>query len=122
MPKVLLIDDDPEARATVTEMLTALGHQVIEAMDGREGTRVAIADRPDLVICDIIMPEQEGIATIRELLRTHPGLLILPITGRGSFYLGLANKFGAQVGLQKPFGIVELQNSIARLLTPGTPT
>jgi DNA-binding response OmpR family regulator len=116
MAKVLVIDDDAGLRATVGEMLALLGHQAVEAADGRKGIEAAEADPPDLVICDIFMPDCEGLATIRELRRTREDLPILAISGRDSFYLKIAERLGAGAGLSKPFGIDQLGHWVNGLL------
>ena len=116
MAKILVIDDDPSLRFTVREMLALLGHQAIEAKDGREGLIAAAASAPDLVICDIYMPEHEGLATIRELRRRHQGVPILAISGHNSFFLQLAERLGAEAGLPKPFTVDQLGRWVNRLL------
>src|SRR5689334_15486785 len=116
MAKILVIEDEPDLRATICEMLSELGHYSVAAGDGRAGAEIVAADRPDLVICDIFMPEHEGLATITRLPRSHPRLPILAITGRDQFYLNAAQKLGAIAGLKKPFGIDQLQGSVDQLL------
>jgi DNA-binding NtrC family response regulator len=118
MATVLVIDDDPDASATMGHMLAALGHAAIEACDGEAGLREIARHRPDLVICDIFMPEQDGLVTIKELSRRHPALPIVAISGHDSLWLSIAEEFGATVlaTLAKPFGLTELQCCVDRLL------
>ena len=67
MEKVLVIDDDSLVRDTIVRILERKGYQVLVASDGVRGLRMFCSEQPDLVITDIIMPEKEGIETIREI-------------------------------------------------------
>jgi CheY-like chemotaxis protein len=74
-PVILVIDDSAEFRNLLREALTREGYDVVEAADGQEGLRLFDECRPDLVLLDIIMPEKDGIETLREMLRSGlPGL------------------------------------------------
>jgi CheY-like chemotaxis protein len=63
--KVLVIDDDHLVRYTLSKILQRNGHHVTTAADGKRAMTVFRDERPDVVITDIIMPEQEGIETVR---------------------------------------------------------
>ncbi|MGH7034753.1 MAG: response regulator, partial [Stellaceae bacterium] len=65
MHKILVIDDNVVVRNTIIQMLESEGYEVVSAEDGRRGLSVFRSEKPDLVITDIIMPEKEGIETIR---------------------------------------------------------
>jgi CheY-like chemotaxis protein len=67
MQKILVIDDDVLVRDTIVRILERKGYQVLVAGDGARGLRIFRSERPDLVITDIIMPEKEGLETIREI-------------------------------------------------------
>src|SRR6185437_16757490 len=69
MAKVLVIDDDHLVRRTISRILQTGDYQGALAEDGAKGVAKFRSERPDLVITDIIMPEQEGIETIIQLLR-----------------------------------------------------
>mgnify|MGYP000499714444 CR=1 FL=1 len=115
MTKILLIDDDANLRTITTMALESAGHQIIEARDGKEGYRLFREHRPDLVITDLVMPEQEGIETIAQLRREQPSLPIIAISGglaRSALYLTIAAQIGAQHTLAKPFAIAELLGAI----------
>jgi len=62
---ILIIDDSADLRALLREALTLEGYRVLEAADGGEGVRLYLEARPDLVLLDIIMPEKDGIETLR---------------------------------------------------------
>lgn len=105
--KILVIDDEPALRATVRRMLEAAGHSVIEAENGRAGLRLFHAEAMDAVITDIIMPEQEGVETIRQIRALHPTTRIIAMSGgsrTGNLdYLKMAKTLGADATLAKPF-------------------
>ncbi len=72
MPSILVIEDNEDIRALYKRILERAGHKVIEAPDGKAGTRLYRESPADLVITDIIMPEKEGIETIKELTSDFP--------------------------------------------------
>ena len=115
---ILVIDDEAEVRQTLVRML--VGHAVHEAADGGAGLALAAELTPDLVVTDILMPEKEGIETIRELRRAHPSVRILAISGGGQSgtldFLDMARALGADAALAKPFRRGELIETIDRLL------
>lgn len=124
MATILVIDDDKRIRLMIRRILTSAGHLVIEAEDGLKGLARFAADNPDLVISDIVMPDQEGISTIRQLRQACGKLPILAISGGGSSlagaeYLRMATDLGATAALGKPFGAEELIATVAALLAPG---
>ena len=105
---VLVIDDETLVRATIARMIEREGHRVLQAANGVEGLNIFNRERVDVVVCDIIMPEKEGIETIGELRRTKPALKIIAISGGGRTenvdFLGMAQRLGADYVLAKPFG------------------
>jgi DNA-binding response OmpR family regulator len=119
MAKILIIDDDVNMRRTVSRVLRRGGHKVVEAEDGVEGLQVFRAERPDIVVSDIVMPKKEGIETILELRREHPALLILAISGNltgSTSYLHFAEVLGANRTLTKPFRAADLLREIDNLV------
>jgi CheY-like chemotaxis protein len=107
MKKILVIEDNLIVRNTVMRILQSAGYGVVTAGDGLEGFDIFRKERPDLVVTDIIMPQQEGIATIRQILAERPGTKIIAISGGGRIgntdFLQIARKMGAVDALQKPF-------------------
>jgi DNA-binding response OmpR family regulator len=110
--KILVIDDDSAVRFTLKRILVREGFEVVDAPDGRKGIELFQLDPPDLVITDIIMPEQEGIETIVVLKNTCPYAPIIAISGGGRIgnedLLRMAARLGADAILHKPFGEAEL--------------
>ncbi|MCC7174436.1 MAG: response regulator [Bryobacterales bacterium] len=84
--KILIVDDDPDFSQAVASFLEASGYDVLQAADGTEGLKVAKAERPDLILMDIMMRERtEGFFTIQEMRRT-PALKDVPIFVVSSLY------------------------------------
>jgi CheY-like chemotaxis protein len=116
MQKILVIEDNPIVRNTVMRILQTAGYTVVTADDGLQGFDMFRKEQPDLVISDIIMPQQEGIGTIRQILAERPGTKIIAISGGGRIgntdFLQIARKMGAVDALQKPFDPDDLLHRI----------
>ena len=112
MARILIIDDEELVRLTLVQALESSGHVVTEAANGRDGVRQFGAEPYDLVITDILMPDQEGIQTIMELRKLKPDLKIVAISGGGRInttdFLMVAKRLGADATLKKPFQLAEL--------------
>lgn len=117
--RVLIIDDDSNARLALSRHLVHAGYEVREAPDGALGLRLALEDRPDLVILDIMMPGIDGLAVCRELRanpRTHeiPILLLTGLSDRETRSEGIAA--GADDFVSKPVFGAELLARVRNLL------
>lgn len=120
MTRILVIDDDPNIRQMVCRMLEREGYEVEAASNGKEGVDKYRSCPADLVITDIIMPEQEGIETIRLLRTDFPECRIIAMSGGGrigpSDYLTMAKLLGATVSISKPFDRAQLLESVKKAL------
>lgn len=120
MSRILVVDDEAPIRDVMRKMLEKSGYEVVEAGDGREALQVFETDPTDLVITDILMPDQEGLQTIMELRQNHPDLKIIAISGGGvvgpQTYLRMAEGFGADRTLTKPFTMNDLIEAVRALL------
>ena len=120
MIRILLIDDDALARDMLRQMLERAGYDVVEAASGREGLQQYQATAIDLIITDILMPDQDGLETILELRRLAPEAKIIAISGGGQSglldLLPVAAKLGAQWTLWKPLRRLELLAAIRQLV------
>jgi CheY-like chemotaxis protein len=120
MANILVIDDESEVRYAIRAVLEDQGHAVDEADTGTAGL-AAIADRTfDLVICDIIMPDKEGIETIVEIKQLLPKQKIVAISGGGRIkkedYLAVAAAVGATYTVSKPFDAETLTDMVNAVL------
>lgn len=126
MASILIIDDDNLLRRTLVRALSSEGHAVREAPHGGVGLELYRAERSDLVITDLVMPEREGIETIRELRRMYPGVTIVAISGGvpGTFVdmLPIAKQLGANFVLPKPFELNTFLAVVKRALDPTPPS
>jgi len=124
MARILVIDDDPDIRAMLEQILKSAGHEVILAADGREGMERHRSSPADLVITDLYMPNQEGLETIHEFRTRFPEVAIIAMSGRAAAVtmLSVAQKFGAVAVLHKPFAADELIAAVAKALGGQTPT
>ena len=120
MTKILVIDDDALVRTTLARVLRDAGYEIATAEDGMRGMALFRSEQPDLVITDIIMPEQEGIQTITEMRKARPDAKIIAISGSGRFsdadFLKMARSLGAMDTVSKPFDADELLTIVENCL------
>lgn len=121
MAHILVIDDDYHMRLVVRQMLEQKNHTVVDEEDGQKGVKRYASESFDLVITDIVMPEKEGLETIRELKKIDPDVKIIAISGGAlkgppTSYLALAKQFGAKESIEKPFSWKKLIDTIDRVL------
>lgn len=121
MAKLLVIEDEAPLRANLVRILTAEGYRVVTAADGEEGLRRVREERPDLVICDILMPRVDGYGVLASL-RSQPETAQLPFifltasADKDDFARGLQS--GANDYVAKPFRIADLLAAVRRRLPP----
>ena len=116
MAKILIIEDDPQIRRLVVEILAGAGHEMFDVEDGDEGLRLVQIDRPALVITDILMPQTDGLEVIRELRRDALRIPTIAISGGHEIYLRMAKRLGASATLVKPFRPADLLRAVDALL------
>ena len=76
--KVLLVEDNEPLRTLYKEIFLHNGFEVVEAEDGEQGVNVALLEKPDAVVLDLMMPNQGGMRTLK-ILRSYPDMKNLPI-------------------------------------------
>ena len=106
---VLVVEDDPTLRLGLTKALRSAGFRVEIAKTGREGLERALAERPDLVLLDVMLPEMNGFEVCEELRDRDHDLPIIMLTAKGEEedkVRGL--NLGADDYVVKPFGVAEL--------------
>ncbi len=121
MPRILIIEDDRQLRLALKENLSISGFIVDDACNGLDGLAKQDEHPADLIIMDILMPEKEGIETIKEVKRDFPSTKIIAISGGATLgpdhYLKTALAFGADRALKKPFRTKSLLKAIEDLLS-----
>ncbi|OVE79199.1 hypothetical protein BVY01_03115 [bacterium I07] len=121
LARILIIDDEDDIRDVLTRFLQLCGYEVFVAADGRLNPSVEDEMPVDLVVTDIIMPNNEGIETIRKFRLDYPDMKIIAMSGGGSIeaekYLLLAEKLGAYATLRKPFKLEEFNKLVIQSLS-----
>lgn len=111
--KILVVDDDEEVLNTLNTFFSSEGHEVQTAATAKEGKRSAIVERPDLMLLDIRLPDQDGNEILKELKETDKDLVIVMITGyKDAEKVVSAFRLGAFDCLLKPFNYDYLRNNI----------
>jgi len=127
MARILVVDDDAVIRASIARIMTREGHEVAVAKDGKDGCLQCYRTQFDLVICDLFMPDKDGIETIRELRASSLTIPIICITGGGSYrdvtdvdsgdLSRMIRAFGATQTIAKPFKVGELLAAVQACLS-----
>jgi CheY-like chemotaxis protein len=121
MTRILVIDDEPYILLMLKKLLEKEGYEVDIAINGDEGIKMFSKYPADIIITDIVMPEKEGLETIREFKQINPDLKIIAISGGGRIdsneYLDSARLFGAARVFRKPFRQREMVDAVQELLT-----
>ncbi|MCP9451149.1 MAG: response regulator [Nitrospira sp.] len=118
MPSVLVIDDDEQVRRMIRDTLEAAGYGVEEARNGAEGLERYRASPADVVLMDILMPDQDGLESILAFRQEFPSARVIAMTG-GSDLIGIMNflevakMLGARRTIQKPFELETLLAAVA---------
>jgi len=115
---VLFVDDEKAIRACMCAALTQAGYRVVQAGDGRAAVRVLLSRHIDLLVTDLIMPEQEGIETILYVRKHLPDLNVIAISGGDPVHLKAAKSLGARAVLRKPFSADELVAAADSICSP----
>ncbi|MBL7911560.1 MAG: response regulator [Bacteroidia bacterium] len=115
MKKILLIEDNKDVRENTAEILGLAQYNVVTAKDGKEGVELAQKEKPDLIICDIMMPVLDGHGALHLLSKNEetasiPFIFLTAKAERSDFRKGM--EMGADDYLTKPFDEVELLNAI----------
>lgn len=102
MARVLLIEDDEDLLATLTQQLENAGHSVLPAPGGTVALTIAKSSPVDVVVTDVIMRTGEGIETLRTLKGLYPDMPVIAMSGNPA-YLESMKSLGAAAILRKPF-------------------
>lgn len=118
--KILVVDDDDRIRDLFRMWLERAGFEVYEAENGKKGVEVQQATPVDLLICDLLMPVQEGIETITRFREDFPEVGIIAISGGGKIgpdsYLAVAEHLGAWRVFTKPVDMMLLIKTVKEWL------
>ncbi len=117
MAEVLVVEDSVDARQLLRDLLEGLGHHVTDATDGLECVKLALTNRPDLIILDLMMPTASGDSAL-VFMRGTPGLADIPIlvVSAHTDVARIAPQHGADDWIAKPVSIDELSRKIEKIL------
>jgi len=117
MAKILVIEDEPDLRANVARLLKAEGYDVLTAENGVAGAEMALAQQPDLILCDIAMPEMDGFGvlfSLRENVTTaHVPFIFLTASTR-TYDRNFGVELGANDYITKPFKLQDLLEAVKK--------
>ncbi len=130
MGSILIVDGEEDVRDSLQYILVRAGHDVKTSSDSAEAVALMRREPADMIISDIILPEKDGVSTIKVARAIFPGVRIIAILGGGCLesidyepeaietfaYLAAARKAGADVALSKPFQRKDLIQAVDDLL------
>src|SRR5712671_526164 len=117
MPRVLIIEDDAESRRLISDLFRRDDWKVLEANDGDAGVELALRDRPELILCDLLMPRSNGFQVCRTIREQLQPTKIIVVSGRDyAVDRASALEAGADEYLLKPITWEVLCDVIDRLL------
>jgi len=129
MAKILVVDDDPDMRLAIASVLRSRSYEIIEACDGREALRKIREEKPDLMLLDLLMPEMDGFAVVKELRgsqdKGYPDIAVLVISSVGEesshrrYELELGRKLDVDDYIEKPIEPFILLRRVKKLLSKG---
>jgi len=129
MAKILVVDDDPDMRLVIASVLNSRSYEIIEACDGREALRKVKEDKPDLMLLDLLMPEMDGFAVVKELRsnqdKEYPDIPVLVISSvreessHRRYELELGRKLDVDDYIEKPIEPFILLRRVEKLLSKG---
>lgn len=120
--RILIVDDDAGVRQVLKSMLDSAGYAVALAGNGREAMERLRHEQFDLIITDLVMPEQEGIETIKLLRRDYPEVKVIAISGAfGGDYLRIAGFLGAHRTIAKPVRMETVIRTVEEALNCSDP-
>lgn len=109
MPGILLVEDNQDVKEMLKKLLEKNGYSVMVASNGREALAKFKSVLTQVVVTDVIMPEEDGIGLIVELKKQKPDIKIIAISGGGKVgptnYLNIAETLGADAVFAKPFNM-----------------
>ncbi|HEY6118435.1 MAG TPA: response regulator transcription factor [Pyrinomonadaceae bacterium] len=121
-PRILIVEDEPAMVQGLRDNFEYEGYDVISAADGVEGLEIALADDPDLVVLDVMMPRMSGLDVCKQLKAKRPSVPIIMLTARGQEIdkvVGL--ELGADDYVTKPFSIRELMARVKAVMRRASP-
>lgn len=117
-PKVLIIDDTEEVLFALCKFFKQKGYDVISASNGLDGLKMIETEKEglDIIITDLVLPNISGVAVISIVKKKYPTLPVIAITGWGEHPEALAKEAKADLVMEKPFKLPELEKAARDLI------
>jgi len=119
-PRILVVEDNPDNRTLITDLLIALNFQVLEATDGVQGVEMALQEKPDLILMDLSLPQKDGWEATREIKANSEVAHIPVIALTAHAMLGdreRALEAGCNDYITKPINVMELTSKLKTYIT-----
>lgn len=114
--KVLIVDDEPLVRLSLSRAFKGKGHEVFVAEDGLAGQKVWVQEEPDIIVLDVLMPGLTGPQLIEKVKGQVGGKIVLISAYAGDYDMESAKRLGADLFVQKPFeNILDVVSQIEEL-------
>ena len=113
MGTVLIVDDEQPVREFLAELVQEAGHQALQAAHGREALEVIRAERPDLVLADVLLPVLGGVELCRRL-KAEPATASIPVVLMSAAVRRVADRAGAEAFIDKPLDLDTIEALIRR--------
>lgn len=116
-PIIIVMDDNPDVRCVLHETLQERGYSVMTAPNGALGLEMALREQPDLLIVDMMMPQQSGFQVLKQFraARGHSTPVLMISGNSDDRHQAYADILGANVFLPKPFGLNQLVDTVEQL-------
>lgn len=118
--RILVVEDNPDNRTLISDVLLSLGYEVVEAIDGVEGVEKATQEKPDLILMDLSLPHKDGWAATREI-KANATLSAIPIIALTAHAMVGDRERALEAGcddyVSKPIDLRDLANKLERFLT-----
>jgi DNA-binding NtrC family response regulator len=116
LPSLLIVDDEMGVRESL-KMVFTKDYRLLEAESIDAAMPKVLAERPQVVLLDILMPKTDGIEALKQIKAIHPGCEVIMLTGLNSQQLAAtATEFGAFDFIGKPFDVMELRQKVSKAL------
>jgi DNA-binding response OmpR family regulator len=115
--KLLIVEDDPAIQRMIGDYFRHVGYEVISASEGEAGVRMALNDKPTVMVLDLMLPKLDGLSVCRQVRERNPSLPIIMLTAKDDIVdkvLGL--EMGADDYMTKPFSLRELEARVKSVL------
>ena len=121
MARIIVIDDEADMRTLLRAILESQDHEIDEAENGALALKALGESHYDLIITDVLMPDEDGFVVVKETLKLQSDAKILAISGGGlnlgsNWSLEMIEQLGAHAVLKKPFEMHEFLNKVEGLL------